>query len=288
LEPAVRRASSLVVLALLGCQLVREQSAASKPAPSENAPAPVPTRTARVPPPPCPPGMVVGANVCIDVFEAHLVERGSAGAFTPHPHFERPVEGIVYEARSERGVKPQAYISRNESAAACANAGKRLCSVTEWYRSCRGRGDTIYPYGPKYQSGRCNVGRPHLLTRFFGPDPNNWSYKAHFNNPKLDQEPGFLLNTGEREGCVSDYGVHDLVGNLHEWVADRVDITLPQKIPLTNGIRNALERSTGKGVFLGGFFSTRDEHGQGCTFVTTAHEAAYHDYSTGFRCCRDL
>lgn len=285
----MRRASSLVVLLFpLGCQLIREQGGASKPGASASAPAPIPTRTAKAPPPPCPLGMVVGADVCIDVFEAHLVERGNGGAFTAHPHFERPVEGATYEARSEPGVKPQAYISRNEAAAACANAGKRLCSVTEWYRSCRGRADTLYPYGPKYESGRCNVGRPHLLTRFFGPDPNNWSYKLHFNNPKLDQEPGFLLNTGERDGCVSDYGVHDLVGNLHEWVADRVDLTLPKKIPLTNGIKNALERSTGKGVFLGGFFSTRDEHGEGCTFVTTAHEAAYHDYSTGFRCCRDL
>jgi len=285
----VRRSWSLVVLlALSACQLVRDQEAASKPAPAQSAPAPAPTRTAKAAPLPCPPGMVVGAGVCIDAYEAHLVVRGAAGAFEPHPHYERPAEGVIYEARSGPGVKPQAYVSRIESAAACESAGKRLCTVTEWYRSCRGRGDTLYPYGPKYESGRCNVGRPHLLSIFYGANPNNWSYKLHFNNPKLNQEPGFLLNAGERGGCVSDYGVHDMVGNLHEWVADRVDHTLPKKIPLTNGIRNALERSTGKGVFLGGFFSTRDEHGPGCTFVTTAHEAAYHDYSTGFRCCKDL
>ena len=43
----------------------------------------------------------------------------------------------------------------------------------------------------------------------------------------------------------------------------------------------------GKGVFMGGFFSTLNQHGEGCDFVTMAHEPGYHDYSTGFRCCKD-
>jgi hypothetical protein len=29
-------------------------------------------------------------------------------------------------------------------------------------------------------------------------------------------------------------------------------------------------------------------NGKGCDYVTTAHEARYWDYSTGFRCCADL
>ena len=43
----------------------------------------------------------------------------------------------------------------------------------------------------------------------------------------------------------------------------------------------------GNGVFMGGFYSTRGELGPGCSFTTVAHDAHYHDYSTGFRCCRD-
>jgi len=41
----------------------------------------------------------------------------------------------------------------------------------------------------------------------------------------------------------------------------------------------------GNGVFMGGFFSTNGELGPGCKYTTIAHEPAYHDYSTGFRCC---
>jgi formylglycine-generating enzyme required for sulfatase activity len=236
----------------------------------------------------CPSEMAEAAGVCVDRYEAHLVLPVPGSGFERHPHFERPPEGKPYEARSEAGVFPQAYISRIEAAAACERAGKRLCTAVEWHRACRGKKNTVYPYGARYETGRCNVGRPHLLSRFFGANPNNWSYEHHFNNPKLDQEPGFLLPAGERENCASDFGTHDMVGNLHEWVSDRVDKTLAQRIPLIPGIRAALGRSTGKGVFLGGFFSTTDEHGRGCDFVTTAHEPAYHDYSTGFRCCRSL
>jgi hypothetical protein len=28
-------------------------------------------------------------------------------------------------------------------------------------------------------------------------------------------------------------------------------------------------------------------NGDGCSYKTVAHDADYHDYSTGFRCCAD-
>lgn len=55
---------------------------------------------------------------CIDRYEAHLVAR-VGGEVAPHPHFKRPEEGVTYEARSEPGVFPQAYVGRVESEAAC-------------------------------------------------------------------------------------------------------------------------------------------------------------------------
>ena len=57
-----------------------------------------------------------------------------------------------------------------------------------------------------------------------------------------------------------------MVGNLHEWVADP------------------------NGTFYGGYYQDVASmgHGDGCGYLTTAHEARYHDYSTGFRCCADL
>jgi hypothetical protein len=39
---------------------------------------------------------------------------------------------------------------------------------------------------------------------------------------------------------------------------------------------------------LPGSFPGADCVGEGCGYQTTAHEARYHDYSTGFRCCTDV
>lgn len=234
----------------------------------------------------CPPEMAEVGESCVDRYEAHLVIEAADGSFVRHPAHERPKPSTRYVARSEAGVYPQAYISRVEAGQACENAGKRLCTVEEWYRACRGPAQTPFPYGKTFDRRRCNVGKPHLLSRFFGSDPNAWEYEAHFNNPLLSQQPGFLSKTGEYTGCVNEYGVYDMVGNLHEWVADRVDRTLASKIPLREGIRRSLGRGQGKGVFLGGFYSTTHEHGRGCAFVTAAHEIQYHDYSVGFRCCK--
>lgn len=236
----------------------------------------------------CPPDMAQVAEHCIDRYEAHVLVRSQDGSLAPHPAHAQIPPGAYLVAASDPGVLPQAYINRLDAARACENAGKRLCSVVEWYRACRGSHRTVYPYGANYQAGRCNVGKAHLLSRLYGKNPRAWQYQAHFNNPILDQLPGFLARTGEFEGCVNDYGIHDMVGNLHEWVGDRVDRSLTKKLPLRANVRRTLRPGTGHGIFMGGFFSTTNQHGRGCRFVTIAHEPSYHDYSTGFRCCRDL
>jgi formylglycine-generating enzyme len=236
--------------------------------------------------PSCPPEMAFSGGICMDRYEAHLLERGKDGSLTPFPPFARPKQG-TFVADSRAGVRPQGYISQVEATSACQNAGKRLCSIGEWYRACRGEHDTLYPYGATYVRGRCNVGKPHLLSMLHGSDARVWSYETAFNDPELDRRPGFLAETGEYSGCATKAGIFDLVGNLHEWVADRVDASIAQKLPLRPGVRARIDRNRGKGVFMGGFFSTTNEHGNGCEFVTMAHERTYHDYSTGFRCCKD-
>ena len=236
---------------------------------------------------PCPKYMAAIGEACIDRYENHLLVRGASGALEPYPHFQRPTPGLQFVAASRPGVKPQGYISRVEAEAACEAADKRLCSVTEWYRACRGDPPSTYGYGMHFEPGRCNVGKLHLLSRLYGTNPGLWRYEEHFNDPKLLQEPGFLADTGHYGQCMSSTGAYDQVGNLHEWVADTAGPSLASKIPMLDVLRRTLHRHRGKGIFMGGFFSTTSEHGRGCGFVTVAHEVKYHDYSTGFRCCRD-
>jgi formylglycine-generating enzyme required for sulfatase activity len=84
------------------------------------------------------------------------------------------------------------------------------------------------------------------------------------NDPQLNQAAGTLAETGSHQGCTNGYGVYDMVGNLHEWVDDP------------------------KGTFQGGYYLDVTQNGDGCGYTTDAHEAWYHDYSTGFRCCSDV
>jgi hypothetical protein len=239
--------------------------------------------------PTCPDDMVrPGRYYCIDRFEGHLVTVGPDGAITPHPYYEVPESDVTYWARSEKDVYPQAYISRTVAQAACKAVGKRLCSREEWMRACRGPKGWTFPYGNKRKADRCNSSKPHLLQQMFGSDPHKWGYDEAFNNPKLAREPGYLATTGFFPECLSAEGAYDMVGNMHEWVSDSVGEDIQDILGKDKVDRNTQPYQTGNGIFMGGFFSTTDQHGPGCFFTTIAHEPKYHDYSTGFRCCKGL
>ena len=98
--------------------------------------------------------------------------------------------------------------------------------------------------------------------RIYNETGADWIW-AKLGNPCLNQLPEGLSPAGEHEGCVTAEGAFDLMGNLHEWTADPA------------------------GTFRGGFYVDTKGNGPGCTYVTTAHDVSYWDYSTGFRCCSD-
>ena len=231
--------------------------------------------------PPCPEEMALVGRTCVDRYEAHLVAEAG-----PNPHWQRPEDGVRYQARSAPGVFPQGYISGVEAKAACEASGKRLCSRREWLRACQDKGSRTYPYGDHGRAGQCNTGTIHLLVEVFGHHPRGgFKYDDHFNSPKLNQMPGFLARTGEYTGCSGELNIFDMVGNLHEWVSDKVDPDFMEKLEAEDVERREQPWTTGNGVFMGGFYSTTIELGPGCYYTTVAHEPRYHDYSTGFRCC---
>ena len=171
-------------------------------------------------------------------------------------------ERVAGVAANELDAVPQGYISGEVAQDACNAAGKRLCTTDEWLRACRGPNDRTYPYGYAYQPGVCNEGRSvHPVIELFGTGA---TFNAtELNDPLLNQLPDSLAPSGAYTGCVTDEGVYDLHGNLHEWIDDPA------------------------GTFRGGFYVDATINGPGCTYRTTAHTFDYHDYSTGFRCCMD-
>ncbi|MEB2310775.1 MAG: SUMF1/EgtB/PvdO family nonheme iron enzyme [Sorangiineae bacterium] len=207
----------------------------------------------------CPPGMARVTDFCIDRYEASLVLMSPAGGVTTWSPFVNPGAEQV-RAVSIAGAVPQAYIDQPRAADACARAGKRLCTDDEWLMACETAAGYTYPYGEVREPGVCNDARAvHPAEEYFGTtDP--WIY-SELDDACLDQLPDSLDRSGANPGCVTPEGVYDLMGNLHEWTADPA------------------------GTFRGGFFVDTVRNGDGCRYVTTAHQANYWDYSTGFRCC---
>ena len=134
----------------------------------------------------CPPDMVkVGDIFCIDRHEASRPD-----ATTESAGLDETV------AVSRPGVLPWTLDDNNPVAdAACAAAGKRLCTSFEWELACRGPAMTVYGYGNSYDEKICNG------IDTFGPSGVK------------------LLPTGAFEECVNGWGAYDMNGNLWEHVA---------------------------------------------------------------------
>lgn len=89
--------------------------------------------------------------------------------------------------------QPVVGVSWKEAKSYCEWKGKRLPTEAEWEKASRGKRPIFFPWG-------------NVL-----PD----SVKANFNN-----EVGKPVAVGNHPQGVSDYGVHDLSGNVAEWVWD--------------------------------------------------------------------
>ncbi|MBN2306883.1 gamma-glutamyl-gamma-aminobutyrate hydrolase family protein [Candidatus Peregrinibacteria bacterium] len=181
----------------------------------------------------------------------------------PAPYAWQMNENYDFMALSRQGVLPSGYMSQDDARLACENTGKRLCTNDEWEKACGGEQGWQFPYGESYVQGKCNVFRyTHPADAVHGIASRN------LEDPRLNQvsdKDGPLLHkTGTTPTCISRWGtdgVHDMVGNLAEWIGD---VT----------------------AFKGGFYSrsTRD----GCyATLGQGHAKGYYNYSQGTRCCKD-
>ena len=205
----------------------------------------------------CPSNMAHVGNSCVDKYEGSLVEIAEDGTESTFSPYSAP-NGHKVRAVSRAGVAPQAHISMTEASKACKASHKRLCRADEWKTACKGPEHTRFPYGDERIANACvDTGRTSPMSKLHGGQHDGSS----LNDPQANQLANTVEKTGAASQCTNGYGVHDMVGNIHEWTSD--------------------------GTFRGGYYLDTKMNGEGCDYKTTAHAKSYYDYSTGFRCCAD-
>lgn len=197
------------------------------------------------------------------LYQQAILGVPAARAF-PLPELPRFQREHSFEPRavSEAGVLPQAYLSYNQAKRACENAHKRLCSKDEWLTACRGQKGTQFPYGDAFRAGRCNVHRAIHPGYVLHASSSLGLLDPRLNLVEEGDDP-LLRSTGATASCFSEWAgekIYDMVGNLDEWVEDK--------------------------MFLGGFYARATT--KGCDAQVSSHAESYFDYSTGTRCCADL
>lgn len=242
-----------------------ETLAAAMPVPVPAA-APVP-EPAPVPPPPstaCPAGAtLVEGNYCPDVEQTCLEWMDPPGSRYEHFRCARYAKPAVCKSKARRAMRyciettehrepdselPMHFTSWTDATRICKAAGMRLCTASEWQFACEGEEMRPYAYGWERDANACNVdimkGLGHV-----------GRLVDHRSTP------------ADHPNCVSPFGVHDMVGNVDEWV-EREGVAPPRRSALRGG------------WWLPG----RNR----CRAATLHHGEDYFAKQVGFRCCADV
>ena len=197
---------------------------------------------------------VVLDSFYLDTFE---VTNGQFAKFVAAIQSEPPWGFADQETPVVHADRPVRWVNWLEATGYCLWAGKRLPTEAEWEKAARGTDGRVYPWGNE---------PPTPVHAVFG----------------LKEGADTVSPIGNRDKGMSPYGVHDLAGNLYEWVADWYDEAVYRPIPTVNprGPTEGTTKVQRGGSYINSPYRLRSS-------FRTKGDPTEHDPNVGFRCAHD-
>jgi sulfatase modifying factor 1 len=204
-------------------------------------------------------------EVCLNPFKLDKFEvnQGRFQAFMGHN-----------PSRFKGAVLPAESVTWHEAEEYCRNSGKRLPTEAEWEYAARGGTDTEYYWGNEFDATQSNF----------------CDSKCVMNIRTENMSDGFPNTAPVGSFSANPFGLHDMAGNVNEWVSDWFEIRYYKNSPKDNPKgpqrSNPSERRGGgtQKVYRGGAWKS-DSNSQRSAW-RKGFETDYRLDGTGFRCAR--
>ncbi len=135
----------------------------------------------------------------IDQYEVTASRYNQFMGASSNPKYWGKVQFAILDDRPVVGV------TWDDAKAYCEHYDKRLPTEAEWEKAARGTDDRIYPWGNER------------------PTSNLANFDRYISSWETDLYSERLKPVGSFEAGKSLYGVHDMAGNVWEWVEDGYD-----------------------------------------------------------------